>query len=56
MLSRRRFVRVALLGIGAVLLPAAWRLRPPEAPATTDEIVLVDGWVLLVDDLAAVLG
>ena len=56
--SRRQFVRVALLGIGAALLPTvwSWRLRPQEAPSTRGEIVLVDGWVLLVDDLAGVRG
>ena len=56
-MSRRRFVQVALLGVGAALLPAAWYwpLRSSEVP-DSDEIVVVVGWVLLFDDLAVVLG
>src|SRR4029079_14408670 len=58
MQSRRQFVRAALLGTGAALLPAAWfgHLHPQKATSTRDEIVLVDGWVLLVDNLAGMLG
>jgi len=58
MLSRRGFIQGVLLGIGTTLLPAqcSWRLRPSERPAVSDEVVIVDGWVLLADDLAAVLG
>jgi hypothetical protein len=58
MLGRRSFVQGALLGMGAALLPAlwSWPLRLPELPTTSEDIVLVDGWVLLVGDLAAVLG
>jgi len=58
MLGRRSFVRGTLLGIGAALFPAHWslRLRLFERSAIGDEIVIVDGWVLLAEDLIAVLG
>jgi hypothetical protein len=58
MLSRRNFVQNALLGIAAAMLHPPWPSRPtlPELPAMSNEIVIVDGWVLLADDLAAVLA
>jgi hypothetical protein len=51
-------VQNALLGIAAAMLHPPWPSRPtlPELPAMSNEIVIVDGWVLLADDLAAVLA
>jgi hypothetical protein len=56
MLRRRDFIRSILLGLAvACFAPGAYRLRPPELPVASDEIVILEGWVLVTADLAAVL-